>query len=219
MFAPWPLFFAATTSAAAAAVPVGQQPTANELEAPHKLRSGVAVGITLGVGPVGASGYPNDLNKIGDPNFYSSSDWMIGNSESVFLMGALTDYLNFGFWYTHESAESREWRSVGNGGGLRVELFPLVGLVGLVSRFSGLGLLAQFGVGSGFLSSKVDPPSRAEGTQSFITAGALYEWSFGHVLGGHLGAGPTLEYHTIWSQPFDRQGLLASARVVFYGGP
>src|SRR5579864_322791 len=104
MLAAWPLLLAPTTSAAAAAVPVGQGPTANELEAPHRLRSGVVIGLAAGGGAVGASGYPNDLNKIGDPNFHSSSGWMLGNSESVLLMGALTDYLNFGFWYTHESA-------------------------------------------------------------------------------------------------------------------
>ena len=216
MLAAWPLLLAPTTSAAAAAVPLGQGPTANELEAPHRLRSGVAIALTAGAGAVGASGYPNDLNKIGDPNFYSSSGWMLGNSESVLLMGALTDYLNFGFWYTHESAENKDWRSLGNGGGLRLELFPLVDLA---PRVAGLGLLGQFGLGSGFLESKTRDQPRAEGTQSFIATGALYEWPFGHVLGGHLGAGPTIEYHAIWSQAFERHGLLASVRVVFYGGP
>src|SRR5690349_16552769 len=98
---PGPLVPAAT-SAAAAAVPVGQSVTAVDLEAPHRLRKGIAVGLTLGVGPIGASGYPNDLSKIGDSNFYSASGWMVGNSESVMLMGALADYLSFGFWYTHE---------------------------------------------------------------------------------------------------------------------
>ena len=225
MLSPGPLLFAAATSAAAAAVPVGQAVTATDLEAPHRLRKGVAVGLTLGVGAIGASGYPNELSKIGDSNFYSASGWMIGNSETVTLMGALADYLSFGFWYTHESAENADWRSIGNGGGLRVELFPLVGLVGLIgrigvlSRLAGLGLLAQFGLGSGFLASKVLSAPRAEGTQSFLATGVLYEWSFGHVLGGHMGAGPTLEYHAIASQAFERHGLLASARVVFYGGP
>jgi hypothetical protein len=216
MLSPGLLLFAAATSAAAAAVPVGQTVTATDLEAPHRVRKGVAVGLTLGVGPIGASGYPNELSKIGDTAFYSASGWMIGNSETLMLMGALTDYLSFGFWYTHESAENKDWRSIGNGGGLRVELFPLISAL---PRLAGLGLLAQFGLGSGFLASKSLASTRAEGTQSFLATGVLYEWSFGHVLGGHMGAGPTLEYHAIASQPFERHGLLASARVVFYGGP
>jgi len=216
MLAAWPLLLAPTTSAAAAALPLGQGPTATEPEAPHRLRSGVVIGLAAGAGAVGASGYPNDLNKIGDPNFYSAGGWMAGTSESVLLLGALTDYLNFGFWYTHESAENKDWRSLGNGGGLRVELFPLVDLA---PRVAGLGFLGQFGLGSGFLQSKTLDVPRAGGTQSFIATGALYEWPFGHVLGGHLGAGPTIEYHAIWSQAFERHGLLASVRLVFYGGP
>jgi hypothetical protein len=211
-----PLVFAASTSAAAAAVPIGQPATAAELDAPHRFRKGVAVGISVGAGPVGASGYPNDFAKIGDPAYDSASGWMLGNGESVLLMGALADYLNIGFWYTHESAENRDWRSISNGGGMRVEAFPLLEIL---PRLAGLGLLAQFGLGSGFLSSKSLETPRAAGTQSFIAAGALYEWSFGHLLGGHLGAGPTLEYRAVWSQPFERHGLLASARIVFYGGP
>jgi len=219
LVSPGPLLNAAATSAAAAAVPVGQSVTANDLEAPHRLRKGIAVGLTLGVGPIGASGYPNDLSKIGDSTFYSASGWMLGNSESVMLMGALTDYLSFGFWYTHESAENRDWRSIGNGGGLRVEVFPLIGFVGALRRLAGFGVLAQFGLGSGFLASKSLDAPRAAGTQSFLATGVLYEWSFGRVLGGHMGAGPTLEYHAIASQAFERHGLLASARLVFYGGP
>jgi hypothetical protein len=174
------------------------------------------VGLAVGAGPVGASGYPNDLTRIGDPNYYSSSGWMVGLSESVLLLGALTDYLNFGFWFTHDSSENRDFRSNGSGGGLRVEAFPLIGIL---PRFAGLGALAQFGLGSGFLTSKALAVPRDEGTRSFIAAGVLYEWSFGHLLGGHLAAGPTLEYHAIWSQPFERHGLVASARLVFYGGP
>jgi hypothetical protein len=216
MFALVPLLLAASSSAAAAAVPVGQQVTAMDLEAPHRIRKGLAFGLAAGAGPVGASGYPNDLTKIGDPGYYAASGWMLGNGETLFVMGALADYLNVGFWYTHESAENKDWRSIGNGGGLRVEAFPLLDVF---PRLAGLGALAQFGLGSGFLESKVLNTPRDEGTQSFIATGVLYEWSFGHLLGGHLGAGPTLEYHAVWSQAFERHGLLASARFVFYGGP
>ena len=81
------------------------------------------------------------------------------------------------------------------------------------------GLGPIFGIGSGHLTSTTPGLPNSQGTQSFLGVGVLHEWSFGHVLGGHLGAGPALEYDAIWSTPFERHGLIASARLVFYGGP
>jgi hypothetical protein len=208
-------FVLAATTAAAAAVPTGPLPSPNELEAPHRVRSGVVLGVMLGAGLVGASGYPNDVNQIGNPRYYSASGWMLGGSESLFLMGALTDHLSFGFWYGHSNSGNGHWRSTGDGGGLRVEVFPLVSLL---PRLGGLGLMGQFGLGTGRLSAKAPGFPPAEGTQSFIGTGVFYEWSFGHLLGGHLAAGPGLEYDAIFSLPFERHGLMASARLVFYGG-
>jgi hypothetical protein len=211
-----PFVLAVATGAGAAAIPTGPLTPPNELDAPHRLRSGVAIGLTLGAGAVGASGYPNDSTKIGDSAYYSASGLMLGSSESLFLMGALTDYLSFGFFYSHASATNADWRSTGNEGGFRVEVFPLVGLL---PRVGGLGLVAQFGLGSGNLTAKRPGLPTAEGTQSFAAVGGFYEWSFGHFLGGHFGVGPSLEYDAIWSLPWERHSLLASARVVFYGGP
>src|SRR5947207_62829 len=135
---------AAATSAAAAAVPTGDIVSSTDLDAPHRLRSGVVIGFALGGGVVGASGYPNDSIKIGDAAYYSASGWMAGTGESLFAMGALTDYLNFGFWFAHAASANRHWESNANGSGLRLEVFPLIALV---PRFAGLGLVGQFGLG------------------------------------------------------------------------
>jgi hypothetical protein len=213
---PFVLAVTTSTTGTLAAVPTGPIVSATELEAPHRLRSGVVVGLALGTGLVGASGYPNDSARIGDSSYYAASGWMVGSSETLFVMGALTDYLSFGFWYGHASAGNGDWRSTGDGGGFRIEVFPLIAVL---PRFDGLGLLAQFGVGGGNLSSKTTGLPATEGTQSFAAAGVLYEWSFAHALGGHFGAGPSLEYDAIFSLPFERHGLIASARLVFYGGP
>ena len=210
------LLLAATTSATAAAIPGGGVlPSPNELEAPHRFRSGVALGFSLGAGLVGASGYPNDSSKIGEQSYYSASGWMLGTAQSLFVMGALSDYISVGFWYAHATAANGDWRSNGNGGGLRVEVFPFAG----IQRFAGLGLLGQFGLGGGSLSAKQPGYPEATGTQSFVLAGVFHEWSSGHVLGGHFAIGPSLEYGAIWSQSFERHGLTANARLVFYGGP
>jgi hypothetical protein len=202
--------------AAVAAVPTGERPVAPDAEARPRRRAGLVVGVALGGGLGGASGYPNNSLEIGDPNYYSASGWMFGTNETVLLMGALVDYLNFGFWFSHAAFGNGAWRSNGNGGGLRVEAFPLIQLW---PRLDGLGLLAQFGIGSANLTSTRPGLPEAEGTQSFIGAGAFYEWAFGRLLGGHFAVGPSLEYDTIFSQPFERHGLVATARVVFYGGP
>jgi len=207
------LALVAATSAAAAAVPTGSVVSSTDLDAPHKIRSGIVIGLSLGAGIVGASGYPNEWAKIGNPDYYSSSGWMTGSGEGLFVMGALTDYLSFGFWYAHAGASNPHWQSTGSGVGLRVELFPLYG----IERWRGLGLVGQFGLGSGDLSAKVPNLPSSEGTSSFAAAGVFHEWAF-RFLGGHFAAGPSLEYSAIWSQAFERHGLALSARLVFYGG-
>ncbi len=211
-----PFVLAASTSAAAAAIPTGSVTSAVDLEAPNHFRSGLVMGLSVGGGVAGASGYPNDVTKIGDPADYSASGWMGGVHESIFVMGALTDYLSFGFFYAHGTDSNRDWKSTADGGGLRVEAFPLVGVF---PRLSGLGIFGAFGIGSGHLTSTTPGLPNASGTLSMIGTGVFEEWSFGHVLGGHLAAGPALEYDAMWSLPFEHHGLVASARLVFYGGP
>lgn len=211
-----PLVFAAASQAAAAAVPTGDVTPVTELASSHAYRSGVVVGFAFGAGLAGASGYPNDSLKIGDPSYYAASGLMGGSSGSFFVMGALSDYVSFGFWFGRGTFHNGDWRSSGSGGGFRLEGFPLVGLV---PKLQGLGLLAQLGIGGGSLSATAPGVSGSDGTQSFAGAGAFYEWSFGHVLGGHLAAGPSVEYDAIWSRSFEQHGLVASARFVFYGGP
>jgi hypothetical protein len=207
---------ARAASTGAAAGPAVDMPPVADLDAPPKLRNGIVVGLTLGAGLGAGTGYPNDALKIDDPRYYAASGWMPGTSETIFAMGALADYVNVGFFFSHARFQNGDFRSNGEGGGLRLELFPLVKVY---PRLDGLGVSAQFGIGGAGLTSTHPGVAEVEGTQSFASAGAFYEWSFGHVLGGHFAAGPSLEYDAIWSIPFERHSLLASARLAFYGGP
>ena len=216
-----PLVFAAATGgtpgAAAAGVPTGDSVTPiNQLPALRDLRTGLVVGVELGASVGSASGYPNNSSEIGNPGDYSASGFAAGTYGSIFVMGALSDSISAGFWYGHRSLRNSGWRSGGDGGGLRVEGFPLVGLV---PKLSGLGVLAEFGIGSGQLNATGPSGAESNGTQSFGGVGVFHEWSFGHVLGGHLAAGPSLEYDAIWTRPFEQHGLVATLRFVFYGGP
>jgi hypothetical protein len=206
----------AVTGAGAAAVATGDRPVTADLDGPAKLRSGIVIGTSLGVGLGAASGYPNDSTKIGDPRYYSASGAMTGASESVLLMGALADTFTFGFWFGHAAYSNGDFHSGGYAGGLRIEAFPLVRLY---PKLDGLAAFGQFGIGGASLTSKTPGVPEAQGTQSFVSGGAFYEWPIWRVLGGHLAAGPSLEYDAMFSTSISRQGLVASLRLVFYGGP
>jgi hypothetical protein len=209
---------ALSQGAAAAAVPTGDAVTpVTELPSSHLYRSGLEVGFSLGAGLAGAAGYPNNSSDIGNPALYSASGFMGGAAESVWVMGALSDYVSFGFWFGHNYFKNGDFYSNGDGVGFRLEGYPLAGLG---PRLAGLGLLAQFGVGTGDLVSKPPNLPEAEGTQSFVGAGAFYEWSVGVMRGSgaHIGIGPSLEYDAIFSRPFESHGLVASLRVAFYTG-
>jgi hypothetical protein len=190
--------------------------TATTLDSPNARRAGVVVGLNLGYGLAGSSGYPNSATKIDVPAFYSSSDLMSGGGGSLFVMGALADYVSFGLWFGSATYQSADWRSTGFGVGFRVEAFPLYVLV---PSLADLGVYTQLGVGSTSLTTKVagNYPS-ADGAQSFLGAGMFYELLKPQLLGGHLAAGPSAEYDVITSRATERHGALAGVRVVFYGG-
>jgi hypothetical protein len=209
--------FAAASQAAAAAVPTGDSVSpVTQLTSSHQYRSGLVVGLSLGAGIAGASGYPNNSSDIGNLADYSASGWMLGAYQSIYLMGALSDYISFGFMFSHGLARNPNFYSNGDGVGFRLEAFPLAGLG---PRLQGFGVLAQFGFGTGDLVSKPPNLPEAEGTQSFGAAGVFYEWSVGVMRSGaHIGVGPSLEYDAIWSRPFESHGLIGSLRLAFYTG-
>jgi hypothetical protein len=195
-------------------------PTGNpvvDLPTPHAYRSGLVVGLSEGIAIGGASGYPNDSQDIGDPAYYSASGLAGGTVGSLFVMGALSDYLSFGFWLGNMSLKNSDWQAVGAGVGFRIEAFPLVGWV---PWLHGLGVLANLGLGTGTLTSTNPDLPQAGGTQSFGGVGIFHEWAFGKLFGlGHFAAGPAAEVDAVWSQPYEVHGVVASARLVFYGGP
>jgi hypothetical protein len=208
--------FAASSQVTAASLPLGESVTpVTSLPSAHEFRSGLVVGLSLGAGFGGASGYPNNSSEIGNPADYSASGWMPGSSQTLFLMGALSDYLSFGFLFVRGRFKSDDFHSNTAGAGFRLEAFPLVGLV---PRLQGLGLFAQFGLGTGTLVSTIPNLPAAQGTQSFGNAGVFYEWSLGAKGGAHVGLGPGLEYDAVWSKPFESHGLVGGLRVTFYSG-
>jgi hypothetical protein len=192
------------------------EPNDPSLATPSERRGGVVLGLSAGAGLAGSSGYPNSATKIGDPAFYSSSDLMAGSGSSLFIMGALTDYLNFGLWFGQARFDSSHWHSTGVGGGFRIEAFPLLTLV---PKLADLAVFTQLGIGSTTLATKLPGnfPS-ADGAQSYLSAGVFYEWSLFKALGGHVAGGPSLEYDVTTTPSIERHGALLGGRIAFYGG-
>jgi hypothetical protein len=209
------------TPSAATKTPAPRPPTPPPPEPPAKRRSGVVMGFNLGVGLAGSSGYPNDSNDIGDPNDYAASGLMTGAGGTVFLMGALSDYLNFGFWGGQARFGTSQWYSSGGGGGLRVEVFPLFSLG---RAFRDIGVYLQTGIGSTTLvnrqigTAQGTPAVSQTGVGAFIAPGVFYEFWLVKALGGHFALGPNLEYDAIYSESMERHGPLLGLRFLWYGG-
>jgi hypothetical protein len=185
-------------------------PTAHE-------RGGLLAGITGGLAMGTAAGFPNDLQKIDDPNYYGAGGFMMGESAGGMLMGAFAQELSFGVWF-HQSlmgSTSGRWRSEGFGGGFRVEIFPLGWLL---PALKDLGIIGQFGIGAANLRANVGAYPGAEGVQSYVGAGAFYEWMFAHPGRTRWVVGPSVEYQLVTSRPMDRSAVMLGLRVAFYTG-
>jgi hypothetical protein len=178
------------------------------------LRSGLVVSLAVGLGVSTASGYPNNSNQIGDESYYSASNVMGGSGGALFVGGALSDYLNFGFFLLSESFRSSSWDSKMSGGGLRVEAFPLVYLVPTLKN---AGVFADFGIGATTLDVRTPGYPEAHGVQSIMAIGGMYEFTIFHLFSGHGVFGPTIEYDTVFSQSMTSGAGVLGARLAFYG--
>jgi hypothetical protein len=179
------------------------------------LRSGLVVSLMLGWGASTSSGYPNNANQIGNEDYYSASNVMVGGGGGLFVGGALADYLTFGFFFLSQSYKSSSWTSRDSGGGIRVEAFPLVYAVPTLKN---LGVFANFGIGGTTLDVKTGGYPEAHGVQSIVGLGGMYEFTIFHLFGGHGVVGPTLEYDAIFSQAASSGAGVLGVRLAFYGG-
>jgi len=186
------------------------------LDKPRERRSGLVVGLTSGLSVVSASGFPNSATQMGDPHYYSASGVVRGSSTNLLIMGALADYLNFGFWAGGGTGENDDWKITSGGGGVRAEVFPLFYLV---PTLRDLGAFGQFGVGSAKMDAKHGQAHGGDGVQSYIGTGAFYEFRLFNPWGTHFTLAPSLEYQAVFSQPFEQHGVVVGIRVALYGGP
>ncbi|MFO0677479.1 MAG: hypothetical protein U0169_13170 [Polyangiaceae bacterium] len=182
-------------------------------------RGGLLLALQAGGGVASTVGYPLAITKVGDPAYLSRSGTMIGSASSLLVMAALADYLNFGIHVSSGRFQNQDVQVTSFGMGVRVDAFPLYGLAARKRALRDLGVYASFGLGGSKLEAKSVVSPGAEGVQSFLGVGAFYEWSFGHLFGGHFAGGPSIGYETIFSQSIEQHAVAVAGRIAYYGSP
>lgn len=187
-------------------------------KAPPERRSGFSVGVLLGGGLGNITGYPQDIEKRGKPQFLTDMGATYGGSATLWLGGALTDYLVFG---------------VGLGGGMyqgggatvqgftfvfHTEAFPLYWLGGFW-RDIGISLDTGAGTFTGELNDKPAgaageqiPPVIESGAASRVGAGIFYDglrvWK--------ISTGPFVAFDYTWSSTLSQPIFLLGLRTALY---
>lgn len=173
-------------------------------------RSGFVAAVDLGFGLGHASGYPNEISKIDDPDFESSTGAAFGSTWSIWAGGALRDWFTFGLGLMSLGAASKDIKAGGTAFILHVETFPLWSMGG---RLRDISVYTNFGAGS--LAITGGPEKAEGGLMSVLGGGVGYElWR-----PGHFAIGPMLEGSYLYSQSGEAFGVFAGIRASFHGGP
>lgn len=210
-----PVFLAASAFAAsrpALAEPKSDKPSPeNALTKKAERRSDVVIGFSPGLVLTSASGYPNEIEKLNQPEYKAQSGLTLGPGFEAWLGGALTDWFSFGLGGMYLKGSGSDSKTSAGAFLIRIETFPLYGLGG---GLRDLALFANFGAGGLGLSGK-DGKHASAGFASVGGVGAAYE--LGRLW--HFAFAPSAEYMLIASQSLTAHQALIGARVVFYGGP
>jgi len=180
-------------------------------------RSDFVLGFSPGLVLGGASGYPNEIDKIDQPAWKASSGFAAGFGFEAWLGGALTDWFTFGVGGGYFGGNGSGGNTSGGAFLIRVETFPLYKLGGSLRD---LAVFANFGAGVLNLKGddRGDGKERAKGESGLASvggAGLAYEL----IRAKHLAIAPTAEYLLFASEALHAHQALIGARVVFYGGP
>ncbi len=180
--------------------------------APHEHRGGFAMGLSVGGGLGAANGFPNDAKKIGRLEYYTESGLGFTSASSLWLGGALADWLTFGVGGGYSMILNGETQSTTPLLLFHTDVYPLYMLGGPLRDLG-----AVFEVGLGFPKT-IDIETQEtliDGTSSFLMAGAVWEgikaWKFRF--------GPMLAGHYMWSETLRRPALILGFRGTIYTSP
>jgi hypothetical protein len=180
---------------------------------PVERRGGFAFGLSLGVGFGAANGYPADSRKIGFERYYTETGIGLDTAGSIWLGGALTDWLNFGAGMGNTNLLAEGTESPAPTVFFHLDVFPLYEVD---ESLRDLGMMLEAGLG--FAQTR-DTATDEELIQapgaSYVAAGAFWEglelWK--------LRSGPYLAGQMMFSDTLRRPSLLAGFRSTFYWDP
>ena len=161
-----------------------------------------------------ADGYPNDVQKIGDPAYQVISGALGGGRGTFAALASLHPRVAFGLWGTYGSTLNATYRGKTGGGGVRVELLPFS-----EGWLAPVGFHGSFGVGSASVERRDGTGSPAETAQSTIMIGAFRDMPLVTFESSRLTWGPTLGYGIVFSRDFLYQSVDAGLRMTFVTAP
>ena len=172
-------------------------------------RDGFSVGLGYGLGLGNYVGYPNEVEAINNPEYRSSTGTSLASGLSVWLGGALRDWLTVGVGMTTQGGSNGDLLAGGAAFGMHLEGFPLFGLGEL---WRDLGIIAEFGAGSALIEDGDGNETANGGSMSMVGFGLLYEpWQF-----WRMSTGPTLMYKYQFSDSMTASTVLLGWRLAFY---
>jgi hypothetical protein len=173
-------------------------------------RSDFTIGASLGFGVGQASGYPNEIDKLDDPDFESDTGFTGGSSSALWLGVAFNDYLTFGIGFGGVGLEGNEREAAGGAFLFHVDVYPLYGRGDVLDD---LALTGNFGAGT--LTIKGGDEEADGGLMSLVDLGASWE----HFRFWQMATGPTLSVTHTWSLSARLTAAQLGWRLSFYAGP
>lgn len=192
-------------------VAVAEETSSSEkLRVKSTRRSDFTIGTSGGFGFGRASGYPNEVQKIGDGSYHSNTQLALGSGGLTWLGVAFNDYLTFGIGMGGYSLSGNDREASAGVFGFHIDAFPLFAVD---KNLQDLGFFTN--VGTGPLKIKGGPEEADGGLLSYVEGGVVYErwrlWRFGF--------GPSVSVLHMWSDSAELTGALVGARLAFYSGP
>ena len=200
----------------AAATPPAASPIAAD-EEKHKAerRGGFMVGLSLGVGVAGVSGYPADPKKLNLPMYLTETGARPSGSAALWIGTPFTDWFAFGVGATVGGLLPTEnTYATAIGILFRLEGFPLYTLGG---RLRELGLMLNTGVGFAGVVPKASPDNKLiDGIGCSMIGGGVFYDGFRVK---RLSGGPFIAGEYYWSDFIQRPAVFVGWRAALYTKP
>ncbi len=181
--------------------------------APHEHRGGFAVGIIAGAGVGASNGFPADTRKVGRAEFYTESGLGLATTATLWIGGALADWLTFGVGGGIGVIVNGETISPAPTAVFHSDVYPLYALGGALRN---LGVTLDFGLG--FATTEDAETERRlidGGGASHVFAGVVFEgievWK--------IKMGPFAGVHYLFSETIRRPAGILGFRTTLYTLP